>query len=116
AADHADDLAHRDAPPLPGENIAAPGPAHALQDVGAHQLLHDLLEIALGNALAPVDLLGLHRFGAAVVGNVHHRLEGEQHLLRQLEHGLRSPSDAGGSEAAGAAARVIELLDDPPLG
>jgi hypothetical protein len=44
--DHADDLADADPPALAREPVAAPGPAHALEHAGAHQLLEDLLEVA----------------------------------------------------------------------
>src|ERR1043166_6414789 len=47
---HPHDIADRNAPPLARQAIAAARPAHALQDSGAHQLLHHLLEIALWHA------------------------------------------------------------------
>ncbi len=73
--DDAHDLARRDAATLARETITAAGAAHALQNAGAHEGLHHLLEIAMGHALAAGDFLRLHGFGARVAGDVDHRLE-----------------------------------------
>ena len=68
-------------PPLPGEAVAAARAPHAAQDARPHQLLHDLLEVAPRQIQAPRDVLALHRFRAAVEGNVGHGLERQNQLF-----------------------------------
>src|SRR5437868_3528849 len=85
-ADDADDLAERDAAPLARQPIAATRAARAGEDAAAHELLQHLLEIAPRDALAFGDLARLHRYGAGVVGDVEHRLDGEEHLLGETDH------------------------------
>ena len=86
AAHHADHVADADPAPLPRQAVAAARSAHAAQDAGADQLLHDLFQIAPGQIQAAGDVLTLHRFGAAVIGDVGHRLQGEHQLLRWPQH------------------------------
>jgi len=73
--------------PLFREAISAARSAHAFQDSGVHELLHHLFQIALRDALARGDFLGLDRFGARIERDVDHRLEGKQGFSRELEHG-----------------------------
>ncbi len=61
--------------------IAAARAADAAQDAGTHQLLHDLFQVAPGQTQASSDVLTLHRFGAAMIGDVGDRLERENQLL-----------------------------------
>ncbi len=103
-------IADPDAPPLARQAIAAARAAHALQDARAHQLLHHLFQIALRHALAGGDLLGLHRFGPRVVGDVDHRLERQQCLARKSNHPRRSPcSTVRPVEPKPAVPRAVEL-------
>ena len=94
ALGHAHDIADRNAPPFLGEAIAAARTAHALQNAGAHQLLHHLFEITLRHALARGDFLGLHRFGPRIEGDVDHRFERQQGFAGEFQHGsgLLQPS------------------------
>jgi hypothetical protein len=85
---HAHHIAHRNAPALLGEAIAAARPAHAFENAGAHQLLHDLFEITLRHALARGDLLRLHRLGPRIERDVDHRFERKQSFAGEFEHGL----------------------------
>ena len=85
--DHAGDLADADAPALARQPIAAARAARSLENLSPHQPLHDLLEVALRDALALGDLAALHRIGAGLIGDVDHRLERKEKLFRGLKHG-----------------------------
>ena len=67
--------------------IAAARTALAVQDAGAHQVLQDLLEIALGNALALGDVAAAHRVLADMERHVEHRFDREHRLLAEPRHG-----------------------------
>src|SRR6185437_5340548 len=82
----AHDFADGDAAALLGKAITAARPAHAPEHTGAHELLHDLFEVALRHALARGDLFRLHRFGPSVEGDVDHRFQREQCFSGELEH------------------------------
>ncbi len=82
----AHDIAHRNAAAFARQAIAAARTAHALEDAGANQLLHDLLEITLRHALAGGDFLGLHGFGPGIEGDVDHRFQRQQGLSGQAQH------------------------------
>src|SRR5262245_49363729 len=80
-------------------------------------MLQDLLEIALGNALAFGDVAAAHRMLADVAGHVEHGFDGEHGLLAEPRHPQCFPSGAFcrsrrhscRSETTGAARRPVEL-------
>ena len=86
AAHHPDDVGDAHPASLPRQAIAAARSAHASQDTGTDQLLHDLFQIAPRQIQATGDVLTLHRFDPAVIGDVGDRLQGEHQLLRWPQH------------------------------
>jgi len=50
-------------------------------------VLQGVFQIPARDSLAAGDFPALHRFGAGVIGDVEHRLDGKHHLFRQPEHG-----------------------------
>src|SRR6185437_6146536 len=85
-AHRAHDVAEADPPPLARQAIAAARPAYADEDAVAHQFLQHRLEIAARDALPRGDFRRAHRHGAAVIGDVEHRLDREEKFLGQPDH------------------------------
>ena len=84
----ADDVAERDRLGRAREEIAALGPALGVDDVGAAQLLEDLLEVAQRHVLAPRDVARLRGPPGVVIGDVEHRPHSISRFRRQLHSRL----------------------------
>ena len=83
-----DDLGHRDLRRLAREQIAAVGPAAALDQPGTAQPRDEMLEIGEGEPLAVGDLGERHRVGAAAPREIDHHAHavlgsgGEHHRIK----------------------------------
>src|SRR6185295_7251954 len=86
----AHDIAEADAATLPGQAVAAAGPADADKDALAHQLLQHRFEIAPRDAFALGDLDRTDRGDAPVIGDVEDRLDRKQELFGELNHDVRA--------------------------
>ena len=80
-ADDIGNLRQADPLPLAAQPIAAARPADTVQYAGMHQLLHDGLEIAAGNALAFADIAALNRALPGIIGSVEDSLDREHGFL-----------------------------------
>src|SRR5512144_2037601 len=95
-ADGANDFAYADPASLARQPVAAARPAHADKDAAAHQVLQRLFEIAARNALPAGDLATLYGRSTGMIGDIQHRLDGEQRLARQAQHQPLSPPKPAG--------------------
>ena len=81
----------------------------------AHQLLQHRFEIAARDALALGDLGRAHRRGAAVIGDVEHRLDREEQFLGQPDHRIGEAAARGSVPRSSFAGRLAGQAEAMPV-